>query len=118
MKIQFHTRGLNISARVRNCLGEPLQRLQSLIQITKAAVVLEHTWDKAPAFRAFVLLAVPGPDIHAEVREHTLEAAWLKITAALRKQIERRKAEQLARTKSMRQQPIFTAPWSRGGASR
>ena len=42
---------------MRNYLGEPLKRLQSLIQITNAAVVLEHMWDKAPAFRAFVLLA-------------------------------------------------------------
>jgi len=115
MKIQFHIRGFNVNARMRNYLGEPLKRLQSLIQITNAAVVLEHMWDKAPAFRAFVLLAVPGPDIHAEVREHTLEAAWLKMIAALRKQIERRKAEQLARVKSKRQQLIFTALWSKIG---
>jgi ribosome hibernation promoting factor len=118
MKIQFHIHGLNISARVRNYLRESLERLQSLIPITNAAVVLEHRWDNAPTFRAFALLAVPGPDIHAEAREHTLEAAWLKVTAALRKQIEQRKAKQLARVKSKRQQPIFTAPWSRGGAPR
>ena len=118
MKIQFHIRGLNVSARVRNDLREPLERLQSLISITNAAVVLEHRWDNAPAFRAFVLLAVPGPDIHAEVRAHTLEAVWLKVTASLRMQIEQRKARQLARVKSKRERPIFTAPWSKIGASR
>src|ERR1700752_245948 len=110
MRIQFHVRGLNISARVRNHLREPLERLRRRIPITNAAVVLEHTWDNAPPFRAFVLLAVPGPDIHAEVREHTLEAVWLKVTSSLRKQIEQRKARQLARIKSKREQGIFIAP--------
>src|SRR5262245_55445645 len=118
MRIQFHIRGLNISSRVRNHLRQPLERLKSRIPITNAAVVLEHTWDAAPAFRAFVLLAVPGPDIHAEAREHTLEAAWLKGTASLRKQIEQRKAKQHARTKSKREQRIFAAPWSETGVSR
>jgi ribosome-associated translation inhibitor RaiA len=114
MKIQFHIRGLNITARNRSSLRGSLERLQSLIPITAAAVVLEHRWGSAPAFRAFVLLAVSGPDIHAEAHDHTLEAAWLKVNAALRKQIEQRKAKQLARIKSMRQQTIFTTPWSRG----
>ena len=118
MRIQFHIRSLNITARVRNDLRKPLERLESLIPITNAAVVLEHTWNNAPAFRAFVLLAVPGPDIHAEMREHTLEAVWLKVTASLRKQIEHRKARQLARIKSKREQSIFAAPWSRTGVSR
>jgi ribosome-associated translation inhibitor RaiA len=118
MRIQFHIRGLNVSARVRNHLREPLERLQRRIPITGAAVVLEHTWNNAPAFRAFVLLAVPGPDIHAEVHEHTLEAVWLKVTASLRKQIEHRRARQLARIKSKRERGIFAAPWSRTGVSR
>ena len=118
MKIQFHIRGINITARARNRLRESLERLQNRIPITAAAVVLEHCSENAPAFRAFILLAIPGPDIHAEARDHTLEAAWLKINAALRKQIEQRKAKQLARTKSIRQQPIFMAPCSRGGVPR
>ena len=55
MKIQFHIRGINITARARNSLKELLERLQSLIPITAAAVALEHSRDSAPAFRAFVL---------------------------------------------------------------
>ena len=118
MKVQFHIRGLNITATARDSLKKWLERLQSLIPITAAAVVLEHCRGSAPAFRAFVLLAVPGPDIHAEARDHTLGVAWLKVNAALRKQIQQRKAKQLARIKSKRQQPIFAAPWSRGGVPR
>ena len=99
MKIQFHCRGLSVSARLRHWLEQPLEQLQSLISVTTAAVLLEHRQEDAPAFRALALLAVPGPDIHAEARDHTLEAAWLKVITALRKQIEQRKARQGARVK-------------------
>lgn len=94
MKIQFHIRGLNLNSGSRHWLEQSLGKLQSLISITAAAVVVEYEREAAPAFRAYVSLAVPGPDIHAEARDHTLEAVWLKITTALRKQIEQRKSRQ------------------------
>ena len=118
VKIQFHIRGLNVNAQRRDRLRGPLEQLRRLIPISAAAVVLEHRWDSAPAYRAFALLAVPGPDIHAEASDHTLDAAWLKVIAALRKQIEQRKAKQLARIKPARERPIFTGPRSRGGVPR
>jgi ribosome-associated translation inhibitor RaiA len=118
MKTQFHVRGLNVSVDLRRWLEQPLERLQSLIPVSAAAVVLEHRRDDAPPFRAFALLAVPGPDIHAEARDHTLEATWLKVTTGLRKQIEQRKSKQIARIKSNRHQPISMARWSRGGFPR
>lgn len=102
MKIQFHMLGLNLNASLRHWLEQPLERLQSLISVSAAAVVLEQRRDDTPAFRAFVSLAVPGPDIHAEARDHTLEAAWLKVITALRQQIERRKMRQETRLKSDR----------------
>jgi hypothetical protein len=115
MKIQFHIRRVNITARVRNTLRESLERLQRFIPISASPVVLEHRWDGAPAFRALMLLVVPGPNIQAEARDHTLGVAWLRVRGALSKQIEQRKAKQLARSKSMRQQLMFTAPCVRGG---
>ena len=99
MRTQFYIRGLNDNASLRRWLEQSLDRLERLISITAAAVVLEHRRDDAPAFRAFVSLAVPGPDIHAEACDHTLEAAWLKVLTALRKQIEQRKARQGERVK-------------------
>ena len=118
MNIQFHIHGLNVRNSLRRWLEQSIERMHTLILITRAAVVLECRRAEAPAFRAFVSLAVPGPDIHAEARDHTLKAAWLKVTVALRKQIERRKTKQLARIKSTRQPPIFVAPWSKGGVPR
>ena len=82
---------------------QPLERLQKLISISAVAVVMERRREAAPAFRAYASLAVPGPDIHAEARDHTMLAAWLKVTTALRKQIERRKNRPKARLKNDRQ---------------
>jgi ribosome-associated translation inhibitor RaiA len=106
MKTQFHIRGINDNSDLRGRLLQPLERLQSLISISAIAVVLEHRQDEAPSFRAFVSLAVPGPDIHAEARDHTLEAAWLKVAAALRQQIEGRKGYQKLRRKRRGQHPL------------
>ena len=114
MKIQFHILGLNLNASLRRWLEQPLERLQNLIPVTVAAVVLEYRRDDAPAFRAFVSLAVPGPDIHAEARDHTLEAVWLKVTTALRKRIEQRKARQEARLKRDRQLPAKVSLMTKG----
>ena len=100
MKIQFRIRGLNANASLRAWLEQQLDRLHRLISVSAAEVVLEQRRDAAPAFRAQVHLAVPGPDIHAAARDHTFQAAWLKVFKNLKKQIERRKARKEANLKS------------------
>jgi ribosome-associated translation inhibitor RaiA len=99
MKIQFHLRGLDLRAGLRDRFEQSIASMQRLIPIAASAAVLEYQRERTPAFRAFALLAVPGPDIHAEARDHTLEAAWLKLTTALRRQIERRRFQRNSRLK-------------------
>jgi len=110
MNIQFRIHGLNANSGLRVWLEQQLERLRNLIPVSTAEVVLERERDSAPAFRAWVHLAVPGPDIHAAARDHTLEATWLKVFKNLQKQIVRRKAKQSTRARANRQQP---APASR-----
>jgi putative sigma-54 modulation protein len=112
MKTQFHISGLNVSTGLRHWLEQSLEQLQGLISITAAAVVLEHEREAAPTFRAFVHLAVPGPDIHASAQGHTLEAVWLKVTAALRTQVEQREIRRKARVRCKRQMPLTASRWS------
>jgi ribosome-associated translation inhibitor RaiA len=112
MKIQFRIRGLNANASLRLWLRKQLERLHSLIPVCMADVVLERQRDNAPAFRAHVHLAVPGPDIHAAARDHTLEAVWLKVAKSLRQQIQRRKSQQQLRHKGHRQYPPTVSRWS------
>ena len=115
MKIQFRIHSLNANANLRGWLGKQLERLHKLIPVSTADVVLERGRNSAPAFRAQVHLAVPGPDIHADARDHTLEAAWLKVSKKLLHQIERRKMQQQLRHKAHRQYPLAGSHWS-GGA--
>ncbi|MFN0069354.1 MAG: HPF/RaiA family ribosome-associated protein [Limisphaerales bacterium] len=116
MNIQFRIRGLNANASLRGWLEKQLERLHSLIPVSAAEVVLEQQRDHAPAFRAQVHLAVPGPDIHADARDHTVQATWLKVFKNLKKQIERRKARQQLRLKSHRQHPLTASRWSGAAA--
>jgi ribosomal subunit interface protein len=119
MTIQFRIRGLNANANLRGWLERRLERLHNLIPVSTAEVVLEREQDSAPAFRAHVHLAVPGPDIHAAARDHTLEAVWIKVIKNLRQQIERRKTRQQLRHEGHRQPPRTTSRWSGApGASR
>ena len=112
MKIHFRIRGLNANAGLRAWLEQQLERLHRLIPVSTADVVLEKQHDQAPAFRAHVHLAVPGPDIHAAASDHTFQAAWLKVIKNLTKQIERRKSRQQLRHKSHRQHPLTASRWS------
>ena len=116
MKIQFRFRGLNANASLRVWLEQQLDRLHRLIPVSAADVVLEQQRDNAPACRAQVHLAVSGPDLHATARDHTLEAAWLKVAGNLRRQIERREARKQLRLKSHRQPPLMARRWAGGAA--
>jgi len=112
MQTQFRIRGLNADASLRLWLEKQLERLHKLIPVSTAEVVLEREQDSAPAFRAHVHLAVPGPDIHAAARDHTVEAVWLKVAKNLRQQIERRKTKQVARAKTNHQPPLTASRWA------
>ena len=112
MNIQFRIRGLNANAHLRAWLEQQLERLRRLIPVSTAEVALEHERQATPGFRAQVHLAVPGPDIHAVARDHTFQAAWLKVIKDLTWQIERRKSRQQLRHKSRRQQPMTSGRWS------
>ncbi len=112
MKIQFRIRGFNANASLRAWLEQQLERLRSLIPVATAEVVMERQPNSAPPFRAQVHLAVPGPDIHAEARDHTLEAVWLKVARNLRQQMERRKTHQQLRHKNHCQHPLIAGRWS------
>ena len=87
MNVQFHVLGLNANRRVKEMVLPYLEQLRRQISISSAAVVLDRTRNGGPPFTVRVHLAVPGPDIHAEARDYTLQAAWRKVCTHLKKQI-------------------------------
>ena len=97
MNVQFHVFGLNANRRVKELVLPCLAQLQRQISISSVVVVLDRTRNSGPPFTVRVHLAVPGPDIHAEAGDHTLQAAWRKVCKSLNKQIQQRKTSQKAR---------------------
>ncbi len=99
MKILLRCLGLNLRASWRGLVEAQLKRLESLAAIACARVSLERHYEARPAFRVLTLLEVPGPDIHAEARDHTPEAALLKVVKDLERQIRSRKNRRANRWK-------------------
>ena len=116
MKIEFHILGLKADDQLRNQLASDLHDLNDLIPIAYADISLARQRDSTPPFQAVVVLGVPGPDIHAAARDHTWPAAWLKVVARLRQQMEDRQSRQQARQRGPRH--LDTAPRRTNGATR
>jgi ribosome-associated translation inhibitor RaiA len=100
LKINLSYRGLNPRKIWRRLVGAQLKKLQGLAAILSARITLEHQREVTPEFRVFAMLEVPGPDFHAEARDHTLQAALLKVIDNLRRQMQSRKNRQLDRRKN------------------
>ena len=90
MKLDFRLRGWKNNAPIRQFVEEQLDRLPSLGFVRKAQVVLVHERSATPAWTASAHLDIPGPDLRAEARDHTFEAAWRKVMVMLNDQVDRR----------------------------
>lgn len=91
---------------VDSLVEDRILELSRGIEIEEARVRLEHQRESSPAFRARVHLVTPGPDVHAEARDHTLAAAIEKVMAELERRIHGRSARRMRRVKSNLQEPF------------
>jgi ribosome-associated translation inhibitor RaiA len=114
MNLQVQLRGMRSRSGLDLLIEESLNALRRLIPISAARVVLEQQRGSAPPFRVFAHLAVPGPDIHAEARDCTLQAAWRKLVGNLKKQFQRRTTRQHLRLKGRGQCRTVASQWNRG----
>jgi ribosome-associated translation inhibitor RaiA len=99
MIIKFHIRDLKDDAQLRNTVQADLEKLSQLIDVTSAHVELHCQREITPPCQATVMLAVPGPDIHAAARDYAWPVAWHKVVTRLREQIAARKNRQSSRQK-------------------
>lgn len=132
MKTNVRCISLNAQAKWHKQVELQLAHLQSLAAITSADVVFEHDRDVTPAFRVRVSLEVPGPvpgakaslaskkralRVHgpayeSDVRENTLEAALLKATRDLERQIRARSRRTADRGRSQLQLSGMASRWT------
>jgi ribosomal subunit interface protein len=116
MKTTLRSLGLNAHATWQHLVMEQLHRLKSLTHIESAEVILEQQRDSAPAYRARVLLVVPGPDFHAEAKDHTLAAALHKVVENLKHQIRARQTKRRVNGKSNLQLGNIAIRWASASA--
>jgi len=69
-------------------------------QIDEANIRLVRLEDASPAYQVNVHLVTPGPDVFAETRDHTLQAAFVKAVEQLKEQITSRATKRLQRIRS------------------
>ena len=138
MKTTLRYVSLNAQATWHRQVEEQLKHLHGLTAITAAEVVLEHQREAKPAFRVQVRLEVPGPGahskatrhsregarrihgpaLHAEAKDNTLEAALLKATQDLERQVEARQLRRMERGKSKLQLSAISGRWTHARAGR
>jgi ribosome-associated translation inhibitor RaiA len=112
MKTSLRYLGLNAQAAWDRLVQEHLNFLQTLTNIESAQVVLERQREDTPAFRAHVVLVVPGPDFHADAMDHTLTAALHKVVENLKHQIRARQTKRRVNGKSNLQLGKISSRWS------
>lgn len=112
MKTSLRYLGLNAQASWDRLIQEQLKLLQKLTNIESAQVVLERKREDTPAFRAHMVLVVPGPDFHADALDHTVTAALHKVVEDLKRQIRARQTKQRVKGKSNLQLGKISSRWS------
>jgi len=109
MRINLRFHGLKPRPLWRRQVEKEIRELERVAAISVADVVLERRREAGPLFRMRALLAVPGPDFHAEGRDHTFPAALRKLVSALARQIQQRKSRRLQRrSERLRNSPLGT----------
>jgi len=111
MKTTLRYLGLNAQAAWNRLVQEHLHLLKTLANIESAEVVLERQRYGTPAFRARMVLVVPGPDYHAEAVDHTLGAAVRKTVRNLQRQIQARQTKRRGNGKSNLQLGKILSRW-------
>lgn len=117
MKLTLRYLGLNAQAAWHQLVQTHLNPLQKLTKIESAQVVLERQSTATPAFRARMVLVVPGPDYHTDAADYTLAAALRKAGENLRRQIRVRQTSRRVNGKRNLRPGKILRRWSRALAS-
>jgi len=76
--------------------------LRERLQIEEANVRLAHRPETSPAYEVNVHLVTPGPDVFAQGRDHTLQAALGKVLDELKDKLVHRALRRVHRLRSNR----------------
>ncbi len=107
MKLTVQHHHLRSSDELDSLIENRILALQARMQIEEAHVRLECRSEESPAFSVRVHLVTPGPDVFAERREHTIQAAIEKVMADVEAKIGSRFGKRRWRIRSNSQEPAL-----------
>jgi ribosome-associated translation inhibitor RaiA len=87
MKLTVKHHNVPSTNAIDSWVEEQIISLQPTLKIDEADITLARREESSPAYQVNVHLVTPGPDVFAEGRDHTLQAALNKTMAALRGKI-------------------------------
>lgn len=93
----------------RPVLDRVQRRLATLARsqrIEEATLRVSEESERSPRFTATLALRVPGPDVHAEGRDHTPGTAVQRALTSIERQLLGRKQKRVARRNEPRRAPI------------
>jgi ribosomal subunit interface protein len=114
MNIIVHYHGPGSRPSWQELTETKLRKLQTLATIGTARVAIDWQRRVKRAFRVMALLEVPGPDLHAEACDYTLQAALAKVVKSLERQIRSRKSRRADKWKTNLQLGLSPNHWSSG----
>ena len=100
MTIEIKIRGVSSPKSLHDYLAEQMKALEKGLPVTAAHVLVEQQRDVTPSCWICARLEVPGRDIIACGRDHTPQAAWIKVGKELDTIIKHRKLRPVHRRKS------------------
>ncbi len=104
MQIHLSPRHLVLTAAIHTYVADKISHLETLAEnILAAHIVLLHDETRTKKYVTKVHLAVPGPDLFAEVAEDDLYAAIDKVIAKLAAQLRKQKTKKVDHKKHISQ---------------
>ena len=105
MKLIVRHYGIRSANSFDALIEQRIHGLEDRLHIDEADVCLERRREMSPAFRVYVHLATPGPNLMAQSQDHTMRAAIDKVIAELDRQITSRSINRERRIRSNLQSP-------------
>ena len=102
MRLTLQHHSIRSTSTLDSWVEKQIFALRERLQIDEANVQLAHRPEVSPAYEVNVHLVTPGPDVFAEGRDHTLQAAFNKVLGQLKNKLVNRALRRERRKSSNR----------------
>lgn len=100
MKVTIQHRNIQPTGKLNSSVKERILALKPRLQIDEAKILLEQNFEVSPPFAVRLHLVTPGPDVIAEGRDYTIQAAMNKMLGTVNEELVRRSHKRVRKLKN------------------